>query len=155
METSQATRRRHRHHLLDRQLPLILFRTYVLMLSAQTWERFTNQDKHILKRTNTESIIPQKLRNAATSASGIAEIRTPITPEPGSPARQLTPEPTRAETFPAREKKYALFPSLITCPKRLWWMRASSWGFGHWPSGLMIWPRDKSHCLWRPHATSS
>ncbi|KAL2075746.1 hypothetical protein VTL71DRAFT_689 [Oculimacula yallundae] len=62
---------------------------------------------HILRRTNTENTIPQKLRNAGGGPeSPIPEIGSPISPElPNTPGRQLTPEINRSDSNPGKEKK--------------------------------------------------
>ncbi|KAF7865241.1 hypothetical protein EAF04_006218 [Stromatinia cepivora] len=59
---------------------------------------------HILKRTNTENIIPQKLRNAPTSGSVLPEPPEPGSPDTGSPGRQLTPE-SRSDSNLAKDRK--------------------------------------------------
>ncbi|KAE8451579.1 hypothetical protein EG329_003652 [Mollisiaceae sp. DMI_Dod_QoI] len=60
---------------------------------------------HILKRTNTENTIPQKLRTATAPPESPSEVGSPISPEIPPPGRQLTPEAARSETFPTKEKK--------------------------------------------------
>ncbi|KAG4031067.1 hypothetical protein MFRU_010g01920 [Monilinia fructicola] len=59
---------------------------------------------HILKRTNTENTIPQKLRNAPTSGSVLPEIAEPGSPDTSSPGRQLAPE-MRSDSNLAKDKK--------------------------------------------------
>ncbi|KAH8600412.1 WD40-repeat-containing domain protein [Bisporella sp. PMI_857] len=59
---------------------------------------------HILKRTNTESIIPQKLRNAGLPDS--PKLENVSTPEvAGPPSRQQTPEIGRTDSIHLKEKK--------------------------------------------------
>ncbi|KAF8866779.1 WD40 repeat-like protein [Acephala macrosclerotiorum] len=65
---------------------------------------------HILKRTNTENTIPQKLRTSELRTSTgpdspVTELGSPISPDIAPPGRQLTPEVARSESFPAKEKK--------------------------------------------------
>lgn len=60
---------------------------------------------HILKRTNTENTIPQKLRNTAGPTSPNTDAGSPISPEITSPGRQLTPEIVRSDSNPSKEKK--------------------------------------------------
>jgi len=60
---------------------------------------------HILKRTNTENTIPQKLRNAGGPESPNTEVGSPISPELPPPGRQLTPEINRSDSNPSKEKK--------------------------------------------------
>lgn len=57
---------------------------------------------HILRRTNTENTIPQKLRTAETSNT---EIGSPASPDIALPGRQLTPEIVRSDSNPLKEKK--------------------------------------------------
>ncbi|KAG9239063.1 WD40-repeat-containing domain protein [Amylocarpus encephaloides] len=60
---------------------------------------------HILKRTNTESTIPPKLRNITSGENGSTEMASPIGPEVGPPSRQLTPEINRSDSNLVKEKK--------------------------------------------------
>ncbi|RDL39642.1 WD40 repeat-like protein [Venustampulla echinocandica] len=60
---------------------------------------------HILKRTNTENTIPSRLRNIATVESGNAEATSPVSPDIAAPGRQSTPEITRSDSNPSKEKK--------------------------------------------------
>ncbi|KAH9217013.1 WD40-repeat-containing domain protein [Leptodontidium sp. 2 PMI_412] len=60
---------------------------------------------HILKRTNTENTIPQKLRNAGGPESPITEVGSPISPDLPPPGRQFTPEINRSDSNPSKEKK--------------------------------------------------
>ncbi|PQE33565.1 WD repeat domain-containing protein [Rutstroemia sp. NJR-2017a WRK4] len=60
---------------------------------------------HILKRTNTENAISQKLRNAPTSGSGVGDLGSPGSPEIGPPGRQMTPDIIRNDTGLSRDKK--------------------------------------------------
>ncbi|QSZ37030.1 hypothetical protein DSL72_009122 [Monilinia vaccinii-corymbosi] len=59
---------------------------------------------HILKRTNTENTIPQKLRNAPTSGIVLPEITEPRSPDISSPGRLLAPE-MRSDSNLAKDKK--------------------------------------------------
>ncbi|KAG4434459.1 hypothetical protein IFR05_010069 [Cadophora sp. M221] len=60
---------------------------------------------HILKRTNTENTIPQKLRNAGGPESPNTEVGSPISPDLPPPGRQFTPEINRSDSNPSKEKK--------------------------------------------------
>ncbi|KAG0648662.1 putative WD repeat-containing [Hyphodiscus hymeniophilus] len=67
---------------------------------------------HILKRTNTENIIPQKLRNNGVpthSNDAVPDspnhVGGPVSPVSGPPGRQLTPEIARNDINPNKEKK--------------------------------------------------
>ncbi|OWP07197.1 hypothetical protein B2J93_1970 [Marssonina coronariae] len=63
---------------------------------------------HILKRTNTENTIPQKLRNGPESP--ITEVASPTSPDLPSPGKQLTPDIQHSDSNPSKEKK-SVFPS--------------------------------------------
>ena len=58
--------------------------------------------QHILKRTNTENIIPQKLRNPD---SPNPDVGGPVSPVLGPPRKQFTPEIARSDSNPTKEKK--------------------------------------------------
>ncbi|TVY80849.1 putative WD repeat-containing protein, partial [Lachnellula suecica] len=60
---------------------------------------------HILKRTNTEKTIPSRLRHVGTTDTTIDEVGSPVSPEIGTPGRQLTPEVIRSDSNPLKEKK--------------------------------------------------
>ncbi|KAF7899931.1 hypothetical protein EAF00_004267 [Botryotinia globosa] len=75
--------------------------------SAQTSTAIDPLSHHILKRTNTENTIPQKLRNASVSGisgSVLPEVPEPGSPGTGSPGRQMTPE-IRSDSNLAKDKK--------------------------------------------------
>lgn len=64
--------------------------------------------QHILKRTNTENTIPQRMRTANVADSPKSEVGTPASESGagGGPARSATTEATRDDGAPLREKKY-------------------------------------------------
>ncbi|KAL3423395.1 WD repeat domain-containing protein [Phlyctema vagabunda] len=60
---------------------------------------------HILKRTNTESTIPQKLRTTALPESPVAEVGSPVSADTGTPVRNVPPEIIRSDSNPSKDKK--------------------------------------------------
>ncbi|PBP27424.1 WD repeat domain-containing protein [Diplocarpon rosae] len=58
---------------------------------------------HILRRTNTENTIPQKLRNGPESP--ITEVASPTSPDLPSPGRQPTPDIHHSDSNPIKDKK--------------------------------------------------
>ncbi|KFY85582.1 hypothetical protein V500_08287, partial [Pseudogymnoascus sp. VKM F-4518 (FW-2643)] len=75
---------------------------------------------HILKRTNTENTIPQRMRTANVAESPKSEVQTPAseTGAGGGPARSATTEATREEGAPQREKKKVSFLSRFSIGKK-------------------------------------
>ncbi len=61
--------------------------------------------QHILKRTNTENTIPQKLRNAGGPESPNADGGVPTTIDVASAGRHGVSEVARSDANPLKEKK--------------------------------------------------
>ncbi|KFY59491.1 hypothetical protein V496_05677 [Pseudogymnoascus sp. VKM F-4515 (FW-2607)] len=75
---------------------------------------------HILKRTNTENTIPQRMRTANVADSPKSEVGTPASESGagGGPARSATTEATRDDGAPLREKKKVSFLSRFSIGKK-------------------------------------
>ncbi|KFX90108.1 hypothetical protein V490_06648, partial [Pseudogymnoascus sp. VKM F-3557] len=75
---------------------------------------------HILKRTNTENTIPQRMRTVNVADSPKSEIVTPVSENGpgGGAARSATTEATRDEGAPQREKKKVSFLSRFSIGKK-------------------------------------
>ncbi|KFY25006.1 hypothetical protein V493_04893, partial [Pseudogymnoascus sp. VKM F-4281 (FW-2241)] len=75
---------------------------------------------HILKRTNTENTIPQRMRTVNVTESPKNESVTPASDSGagGGPARSATTEATREEGAPQREKKKVSFLSRFSIGKK-------------------------------------
>lgn len=99
------------HSTIPKKSPIKLIRNGVAnkengsdTASARTSSAIDPLSHHILKRTNTENTVPQKIRNAPTSGNVLPELSEPGSPDTGSPGRQLTPE-SRSDSNLAKDRK--------------------------------------------------